>query len=115
MNHVVFCLYAGGVRNLESVHMNDGDLMPNLLNGNLPVGPIAGAMEPLPTTPLPMPLQNYGTLFKEFHYDSGPTGHYNGHTVGHRQLRGRRPQPARTPAQAHHNTTASTTVRSRPR
>lgn len=82
VNHVVFCLYAGGVRNLESVHMNDGNLMPNLLNGNLPVSPdIAGAMEPLPTAPLPMPLQNYGTLFKEFRYNSGPTGHYNGHTV----------------------------------
>ena len=27
-NHVVFCLFAGGVRNLESVHKNDGNLMP---------------------------------------------------------------------------------------
>jgi hypothetical protein len=33
-NHVVFVLFAGGVRNLESVHKNDGNLMPNLLNGN---------------------------------------------------------------------------------
>ena len=27
VNHVVFCLYAGGVRNLESVHMNDLSLI----------------------------------------------------------------------------------------
>lgn len=82
VNHVVFCLYAGGVRNLESVHFNDGNLMPNLLNGNTSISPdIAGAMEPLPPSPLPMPLQNYGTLFKEFRYRQGPTGHYNGHTV----------------------------------
>ena len=33
-NHVVFCLFAGGVRNLESVHKNDGNLMPYTLKGN---------------------------------------------------------------------------------
>ncbi|REJ80935.1 MAG: hypothetical protein DWQ44_04255 [Bacteroidetes bacterium] len=82
VNHVVFCLYAGGVRNLDSIHMNDGNLMTNLLSGGTSVSPdIAGRMEPLPPSPLPMPLQNYGTLFKEFRYRSGPTGHYNGHTV----------------------------------
>lgn len=82
VNHVVFCLYAGGVRNLESVHMNEGNLMTNLLAGGGSISPdIAGAMEPLPASPLPMPLQNYGTLFKEFRYSSGPTGHYNAHTV----------------------------------
>ena len=31
VNHVVLCLYAGGVRNLESVQMAEGNLMPNLL------------------------------------------------------------------------------------
>ena len=33
-NHVVFCLFAGGVRNLESVHKNDGNLMPYTLKGS---------------------------------------------------------------------------------
>ncbi len=82
VNHVVFCLYAGGVRNLESVHMNDGNLMPNLFSGGGSISPdIAGAMELLPPSPLSAPLQTYGTLFKEFRYKQGPTGHYNGHTV----------------------------------
>lgn len=82
VNHVVFCLYAGGVRNLESVHMNDGNLMPAMFNGNVSISPdIAGAMQALPNSPLPATLQTYGTLFKEFRYNRGPTGHYNGHTV----------------------------------
>jgi hypothetical protein len=82
VNHVVFCLYAGGVRNLESVHMNDGNLMPSLFSGNLPVlSDVAGGMQSLPASPLSQPLQTYGTLFKEFRYYNGPTGHYNGHTV----------------------------------
>ena len=82
VNHVVFCLYAGGVRNLESVHMNEGNLMTNLLNGSGSITPdIAGGMQSLPISPLSQPLQNFGTLFKEFRYNQGPTGHYNGHTV----------------------------------
>lgn len=82
VNHVVFLLFAGGVRNLEAVHMADGNLMPNLLVGNNPVSSdIAGGMTPLPGSPLSQPLQRYGTLFKEFRYTTGPTGHYNGHTV----------------------------------
>lgn len=82
VNHVVFCLYAGGVRNLESVHMAEGNLMPAMFNGSAPISAdIAPAMDPLPASPLSQPLQNFGTLFKEFRYSQGPTGHYNGHTV----------------------------------
>ncbi|MFN8166634.1 MAG: alkaline phosphatase family protein [Bacteroidia bacterium] len=82
VNHVVFCLFAGGVRNLESVHMNDGNLMPCMFSGGGSISSdIAGAMDPLPISPLGAPLQTYGTLFKEFRYRFGPTGHYNGHTV----------------------------------
>lgn len=82
VNHVVFCLYAGGVRNLESVEMMDGNLMPSLLNGSAPISAdILPAMDPLPGSPLSQPLQNFGTLFKKFKYRKGPTGHYNGHTV----------------------------------
>ena len=81
-NHVVFCLFAGGVRNLESVHKNDGNLMPNLLNGNEAISAdISGNMSPLPANILAQPLQNYGTLYREFRFGSGPTGHFNGHTT----------------------------------
>lgn len=80
-NHVVFCLYAGGVRNLESVQKAEGNLMPNILNGTETISPdIAAYLDPLPPNPLPQRLQNYGTLYRNFKYNSGPTGHYNGHT-----------------------------------
>ncbi len=35
-------------------------------------------MSPLPA-PTGLPLQTYGTLFKEFRYNAGPTGHVSGH------------------------------------
>jgi hypothetical protein len=81
-NHVVFVLFAGGVRNLESVHKNDGNLMPNLLNGNEAISSdIVNSMSPLPASPLTQPLQNFGTLYKNFRFSDGPTGHFNGHTT----------------------------------
>jgi len=82
VNHVVFLLFAGGVRNLESVQFNDGNLMPNMLSGGSSISnDILPAMDFLPPGPLSQPLQNYGTLFRNFRYNQGPTGHYNGHTV----------------------------------
>ncbi|MBL0095495.1 MAG: hypothetical protein IPP46_02610 [Bacteroidetes bacterium] len=82
VNHVVFLLFAGGVRNLESVQFNDGNLMPNMLSGGGTISPdILPAIDFLPPGPLSQPLQNYGTLFRQFRYKEGPTGHYNGHTV----------------------------------
>ena len=82
VNHVVFLLFAGGVRNLESVQFNDGNLMPNLLSGGSSISSdILGAMDVLPPGPVGVPLQNFGTLFRQFRYKEGPTGHYNGHTV----------------------------------
>lgn len=81
-NHVVLCLFAGGVRNLESVHKAEGNLMPNILSGSESISPdIAAGMDMLPGSPLFQPLQKYGTLFKEFRFGSGPTGHYSAHTV----------------------------------
>ena len=81
VNHVVLCLFAGGVRNIESVKMNDGNLMPNMLSGGSGISPdIQGGMTPLPS-PGGTPLQNFGTLFREFRYKDGPTGHFNGHTT----------------------------------
>ena len=82
VNHVVFCLFAGGVRNIEAVHKADGNLMPSMLSGNEAVsGDIIADLSTLPTNPLQNPLQTYGTLFKEFRFDSGPTGHINGHVT----------------------------------
>ncbi|MEM7367937.1 MAG: hypothetical protein AAF587_05005 [Bacteroidota bacterium] len=78
VNHVVFCLFAGGVRNMESVHQDLGNLMPAMLEGS------PSSLDGLVSVPPPVwnkPLAEEGTLFKEFRYAEGPTGHYNGHTV----------------------------------
>lgn len=81
-NHVVVCLYAGGVRSLESIQKMDGNLMPNMLNGTESISSdIAPGMSPLPSGPLASPLQNSGTLYKNFRFAQGPTGHYAAHTV----------------------------------
>lgn len=76
-NHVVFCLFAGGVRNLESMQKAEGNLMRNMLNGTESVSTGVSLLPMLASSP----LQNSGTLFKNFLYASGPTGHYNGHTT----------------------------------
>lgn len=81
-NHVVFCLFAGGVRNIDSVHKNDGNLMPSMLIGNESISSdIVSSMSSLPSPAINSPLQNFGTLYREFRYDQGPTGHFNGHTT----------------------------------
>ncbi|HLP53128.1 MAG TPA: hypothetical protein VK154_19705 [Chitinophagales bacterium] len=80
-NHVVFCLFAGGVRNLESVYKAEGNLMRNTLSGTESISPdIAPGITQLPLI-ASSPLQTQGTLYKEFRYANGPTGHYNGHTT----------------------------------
>lgn len=80
-NHVVFCLFAGGVRNIESVEKDKGNLMPRILSGNESISPlIAGGMSTL--TPMSgSSLQSQGTLYRNFRYAQGPTGHFNGHTT----------------------------------
>lgn len=81
-NHVVVCLYAGGVRILESIQKSDGNLMPSILTGNEAISSdIAAGMTSLPGSPLALPLQQYGTLYKNFRFAEGPTGHYSAHTV----------------------------------
>lgn len=80
-NHVVVCVFGGGVRNLESVGKAEGNLMRNMLNGTESISAdIAPGVTILPTI-APTPLQNIGTLFKKFQYASGPTGHYNAHAA----------------------------------
>ena len=81
VNHVVFCLFAGGVRNLESMQKAEGNLMRITLTGDESISSdIAGSMTALPS-PASQRLQTMGTLFKDVRYASGPTGHYNGHTT----------------------------------
>jgi hypothetical protein len=78
-NHVVFCLFAGGIRSLESVHQQRGNLMPNLLAGSAgPDATIAAGLQPLPLLNA-VPLENQATYFKEFRYADGIAGHYQGH------------------------------------
>lgn len=88
VNHVVYVLFAGGIRNQESVGqqflMNQnaalpqGNVMNNMLTGAAPTSSLIHD----PWAPvLNTPLMEQGTLFKEVLYKEGPTGHYNGHTV----------------------------------
>jgi hypothetical protein len=87
VNHVVFVLFAGGLRNQETVDMQyiasqggttEGNIMSNILKGNLPSQNLI--FNPYNAI-LNRPLAEFGTLFKEVRYAQGPTGHYNGHTV----------------------------------
>jgi len=78
-NHVVLCLFAGGVRNLESMHQKEGNLMPYTLGGTPKVNsPIQAGMSPLPM-PQGAPLRKSGTLYKEFRFAQGPTAHISAH------------------------------------
>lgn len=77
-DHVVFCLFAGGVRNLESMEKAEGNLMPYTLNGNESV--TLSGMTPLPAPSGPR-LQTLGTLYKEARFTLGPTGHFSGHST----------------------------------
>jgi hypothetical protein len=81
VNHVVFCMFAGGVRNLETMQKADGNLMVNTLLGNESISSdIAPGMSPLPQVATTR-LQSIGTLYQKFQYLYGPTGHFNGHTT----------------------------------
>ena len=80
-NHVVFVLFAGGVRNLESVHKNDGNLMPYTLKGTEGISSdiISGINFVPPNAGIT--LQEQGTLYKEVRMKYGPTGHYGAHAT----------------------------------
>jgi len=88
--HVVLVMFAGGVRNQESVLQryladsqndpNEGNIMYNMLNGGPPLEKIVygtglGGINPIPAL-LGQSLQSQGTLFREMHAAS--TGHYGG-------------------------------------
>ena len=87
VNHVVFVLFGGGIRNQESVYQrylldqgrpSSGNVMNNMLTGSAPTSNIVYSQwNPILTNS----LQSQGSIFKEMRYTTGPTGHYNGHTV----------------------------------
>ena len=87
VNHVVFVLFAGGIRQQESVDQlyltnqgftTEGNIMNNMLAGAAPNNNIIyNQWAPV----LSNPLSQQGAFFKEVLYKNGPTGHYNGHTV----------------------------------
>lgn len=82
-NHVVLCLFAGGVRSLESHKFANGtygNLMPYTFNGgveNLNGVDVGSALG----SPSGQTLQQQGTLFSNMKMKNGPTGHYNGHAT----------------------------------
>lgn len=78
VNHVVFCLFAGGLRNIETIAQAEGNLMSGTFSGAASTIP---GLDPIPASVYPGLLKNEGTLFPEFRYKQGPTGHFNGHTV----------------------------------
>lgn len=85
-NHVVYVLYAGGVRNQEAVYQQylaeqggpSGNIMPNMFNGFEPGSSVIYEKWGAKITE---PLENQAFLYNEMRYAFGPTGHYNGHTV----------------------------------
>lgn len=88
-NHVVYVLFAGGIRHQEAVGKQflanqgnlttEGNIMNNMISGDAPTSFTELYQPWMPI--LSEPLSDKGTLFQEVTYSQGPTGHYNGHTV----------------------------------
>ncbi len=96
VNHVVLVLFAGGIRNQESVEKafiseqigqtETGNVMENLLSGAPPnygviQDPFAQSGFNNWAPVLSDPVANNATLFQEMEYKEGSTGHYAGHLV----------------------------------
>ncbi|HEY3386994.1 MAG TPA: hypothetical protein VGK46_10810 [Saprospiraceae bacterium] len=99
--YVVFVLFAGGVRQQESVLQRylaegqnenvEGNIMYNLLTGAPPNDKIAYGLDDtvnniiggIPIGPiLQTPLDQIGTLFPEVRFSKGGAGHFNGLSTG---------------------------------
>lgn len=99
--HVVFVLFAGGVRQQESVLQRylaegqnedvEGNIMYNMLTGAPPDDKIAYGLDDevnniiggIPIDPiLQTPLDQLGTLFPEVRFSKGGAGHFNGLSTG---------------------------------
>jgi hypothetical protein len=100
-DHVVFVLFAGGVRQQEAVLQRyladsqneniEGNIMYNMLAGAPPDDKIAYGLDDtanniiggIPINPiLQTPLDQLGTLFPEVRFSKGGAGHYNGLSCG---------------------------------
>ncbi len=100
-DHVVFVLFAGGVRQQESVLQRylaegqnenvEGNIMYNILTGAPPPDKIAYGLDDtanniiggIPIGPvLQTPLDQLGTLFPEVRFSKGGAGHFNGLSTG---------------------------------
>ncbi|MDC1188728.1 hypothetical protein N8089_02940 [Flavobacteriales bacterium] len=83
VNHVVFCMLAGGIRNNESVKQQEGNLMSTMLkdvSGGYAEQPGFLNVDDISANPLGgRRLQEFGSLLKDVRFAEGPTGHYNGH------------------------------------
>src|SRR5690606_19274933 len=99
--HVVFVLFAGGVRQQESVLQRylaegqnenvEGNILYNLLTGAPPETKIVYGQDDtvnniiggIPIHPiLQTPLDQLGTLFPEVRFSKGGAGHFNGLSTG---------------------------------
>jgi hypothetical protein len=99
--HVVFVLFAGGVRQQEAVlkrylagsqnEQIEGNIMYNMLAGAPPADKIAYGIDDTvnqivgayPISPiLQTPLETIGTLFPEVRFSKGGAGHFNGLSTG---------------------------------
>ncbi len=99
--HVVFVLFAGGVRQQESVLQRyldgsqnervEGNIMYNMLNGAAPADKIAYGRDDVQNNiigafpidrVLETPLETQGTLFPEVRFSKGGAGHFNGLSTG---------------------------------
>jgi hypothetical protein len=100
-DYVVFVLFAGGVRQQESVLQRylaegqnenvEGNIMYNMLTGSPPDDKIAYGLDDtanniiggIPINPiLQTPLDQLGTLFPEVRFSKGGAGHFNGLSTG---------------------------------
>jgi hypothetical protein len=81
VQHVVFCLIGGGLRNFETTLKREGNLMPNLLEGKESISSgIAAGINLMPKVHS-TPLSKQGTFFNNFRYNSSETIHYSAHAV----------------------------------
>ena len=100
-DHVVFVLFAGGVRQQESMLQRylaegqnenvEGNIMYNILTGPPPIDKIAYGLDDtvnniiggIPINPiLQTPLDQIGTLFPEVRFSKGGAGHFSGLSTG---------------------------------
>ncbi len=87
VNHVVYVVFGGGIRNQESVGqqylanqglVTQGNIMENMLSG---VAPSSNIVYDQWAPVLSTKLAQQGTLLKKMRYSTGNTGHYNAHAV----------------------------------